>query len=113
MRGIMFTNGSLEIEGLTGKESIKKQLEVIQQYFKEKHIEVTTLNTNQIYKHYTILHALLFDLEKNKAHLDCFVTYSNCATERFKSLYPEKWEQLVNHFTHIIELDSWIRGPKM
>ena len=106
MKGIYFINDSLSIEGKTREGSIALQEQAIKKYLTEKNIQVAVLNPYQLKEYYTVPHALLYDLHKEKIGFDYFVFYSLEAVEDFIYTYPAKWLILKSFFHEVIVIDK-------
>jgi hypothetical protein len=102
MQGISFINERKSLHGLSRKDSIQLQKEALFDLVENKKIHVVKLNPYQLYNHYTIPHALLFDLKLNKLHFDCLVMYSQEVIEEFIDLYPARWILLRSYFDEVI-----------
>ncbi|AIE58837.1 hypothetical protein [Bacillus methanolicus] len=102
MQGISFINERKRLHGLSSKESIQLQKEILFDLVENKKIHLVKLNPYQLYDYYTIPHALLYDLKLNKPNLDCLVIYSPEVIEEFIHLYPARWILLKSYFNEII-----------
>ncbi|MGG1401029.1 hypothetical protein ABE288_24890 [Bacillus salipaludis] len=106
MKGIYFINEQIKINNLSKEESFTLQEQSILNHIQSKSIQIVKLNPNQIYQHYSIPHALLYDLKKNKAQLDCLVLYSPEVMEDFIYSYPARWLILKSYFKKIVTLEG-------
>ncbi|WP_251551810.1 hypothetical protein [Neobacillus muris] len=106
MKGIYFINERIRLNGLSIEESITLQEQSIKQYISGQNIEIIKLNPLQLKEHYTILHALLYDLKKDPVWLDCFIHYSPKVMEDFIFSYPAKWLILKSFFKEFIPIES-------
>ncbi|MDR7000659.1 hypothetical protein [Neobacillus niacini] len=106
MKGIYLINDQIKLNNLTKEESFTLQEQVILDHIQEHGIKVVKLNSNQIYQHYTIPHAMLYDLKKNQIQLDCLVLYSPEVMEDFIYTYPARWLILKSYFKKIVTLEG-------
>ncbi|WP_042463838.1 hypothetical protein [Neobacillus dielmonensis] len=106
MKGIYYINERCCLNGLSIEESMNLQKESIKQYLSNHNIETVKLNPFQLYDHYTILHALLYDLKKDPIRLDCFIYYSPDVIEDFIYSYPAKWLILKSYFKEFISIEA-------
>ncbi|WP_462409676.1 hypothetical protein [Neobacillus sp. Marseille-QA0830] len=106
MKAIYFINERIRLNGLSMEESISLQEVSIKQYLSSLNIEIVKPNPFQLKEHYTILHALLYDLKKDPLQLDCFIHYSPAVVEDFMYTYPAKWLILKSFFKEIIAIES-------
>ncbi|EKN70757.1 hypothetical protein BABA_04929 [Neobacillus bataviensis LMG 21833] len=106
MKGIYFINDRIRINGLTKEESISLQEQSIKNYLFNQNIQTVKLNPYQLNEYYTIPHALLYDLKKEKSGFDCFIYYSLQTLEDFIYTYPAKWLILKSFFKEIIMVEK-------
>ncbi|EIJ79786.1 hypothetical protein PB1_05457 [Bacillus methanolicus PB1] len=106
MQGIFFINERKRLFGLSINESIQLQKEALFDFAENKKIQMVKLNPYQLYDHYTIPHALLYDLKLNKPNLDCLVMYSLEVIEDFIHFYPARWILLKSYFNEILTARS-------
>ncbi|MGG1674463.1 hypothetical protein ACIFOT_01810 [Neobacillus sp. NRS-1170] len=106
MKGIYFINDRISLNGLSKEDSSRLQEESIKHYILQQKIEIVTLNPYQVNDYYTIPHALLYDLKKEKRGLDCLIHYSPLVLEDFIYSYPAKWLILKSFFTDIIQVEN-------
>ncbi|MBO0961175.1 hypothetical protein J1P26_15845 [Neobacillus sp. MM2021_6] len=106
MKGIYFINDRIGINGLTREESISLQEQSIKNYLSSQNIQIVKLNPYQLNEYYTIPHALLYDLKKEKSGFDCFIYYSLQTLEDFIYTYPAKWLILKSYFKEIIMVEK-------
>lgn len=106
MNGIYFINEKINLNGLSEQDSIHLQKSALLEYIQNKQIQVMKLNPDQIHDHYTILHALLYDLKKKKMQLDCLLVYSPQAIADYVSTYPARWFILKSFFHEVITIDQ-------
>lgn len=108
MQGIYFINDCISLNGLSKEESFKLQEQNILPYIQQHNINVVRLNPYQLYDYYTIPHALLHDLKKQRNYLDCFIQYSPLVMEDFIHTYPARWFILKSFFKEIITIEEGI-----
>ncbi|MEH7415249.1 hypothetical protein V7266_08220 [Neobacillus drentensis] len=106
MNGLYFINERISIGGRTREESITLQEQSIKKYLAEQNIQVITLNPYQLKEHYTVPHALLYDLRQENTLFDCLIYYSMQAVEDFIFTYPAKWLILKSYFNEVIMIDQ-------
>ncbi|WP_045515652.1 hypothetical protein [Neobacillus niacini] len=106
MKGIYLINDRIRLNGLSKEDSIKLQEQTILPYIQMHKIEVVKLNPYQIYDYYTIPHALLHDLKKQRIYLDCFIQYSPLVMEDFINSYPARWFILKSFFKEVITIEE-------
>lgn len=102
MKGIYFINEHISLNGLSKEDSIKHQKQMILEHNQNKEIQVIKPNPYQLHEYYTNLHALLYDLKKEKQQLDCFVIFSSHIIEDYIYTYPARWLILKSYFNEII-----------
>ncbi|MGG3470705.1 hypothetical protein ABES02_24865 [Neobacillus pocheonensis] len=106
LKGIYFINDRICINGRSKEESQRLQEQSIKKYIHNQKIEIVRLNPYQLNEFYTIPHALLYDLKKEKRGFDCFIHYSTDVMEDFIYSYPAKWLILKSFFKEIILVDN-------
>ena len=106
MKGIYFINEHISLNGLSKEESRILQEQSIKNYIHHQKIEIVKLNPYQINEYYTIPHALLYDLKKEKRGFDCLIHYSSQVMEDFIYSYPAKWLILKSFFHDIILIEK-------
>ncbi|PLR91659.1 hypothetical protein [Bacillus sp. T33-2] len=106
MRGIYFINNRISLNGLSWEDSFKLQEEELLRYIEKQQIQIVKLDPYQIYRHYTILHALLYDLKQARAQFDCLTIYSPEVIEDFVYAYPARWLLIKSYFEQTIPLHS-------
>ncbi|MBM7693083.1 hypothetical protein JOC77_002522 [Peribacillus deserti] len=106
MEGLYYINERITIQGLDKTLSTHTQVNGIRKYISENNLQTIKLNPYQIKDYYTILHALLYDLEKNGTRFEFLLFYSDDAVAKFRYHYPEKWEQLGLYFRYFITANS-------
>lgn len=106
MRGIYFINEQIKINGLSKTESYQLQEQSLLNWIKTNEIQPVKLNPHQLNTHYTILHALLYDLKAANFQLDCFCFYSNEVLDDFITTYPARWLMIKSYFDRIIPVSS-------
>ena len=104
MQGIYFINDRMTLYDFSREASFQLQENALKDFINENHVQPVQLNPYQIYSHYTILHALLYDLKKSNVLLDCFIYYSNAVIDEFIYLYPELWILITSYFDNVIPL---------
>jgi hypothetical protein len=102
LHGIYFINDKIQLNGLSREESFHLQEQALLPFIGDKKIQIVTLNQHQLNSHYTILHALLHDLKKQRVSLDCLVYYCPCVLEDFTRSYPARWLILKSYFHHLL-----------
>ncbi|WP_066064801.1 hypothetical protein [Neobacillus soli] len=106
MKGIYFINDRISLDGLSKEESLSLQEQSIKKYLSDQKIQIVKLNPCQLNEFYTIPHALLYDLKRQKSGFDCFVHYSFQTIEDFIYTYPAKWLILKSFFKEIIFVEK-------
>jgi len=106
MKGIYYINDRISLNGLSKEESISLQEQSIKNYLSNQNIQIVKLNPYQLNEYYTIPHALLYDLKKEKSGFDCFIYYSLQILEDFIYTYPAKWLILKSFFKEIIIVEK-------
>ncbi|QCJ42298.1 hypothetical protein FAY30_10475 [Bacillus sp. S3] len=106
MKGMYFINDRISLNGLSQDESIALQEQSIKNYISDQNIQIVKLNPYQLQEYYTIPHALLYDLKKEKSAFDCFIYYSLQTIEDFIYTYPAKWLILKSYFKEIIIVEK-------
>lgn len=102
MRGIYLVNEQMTINLLSREESLEVQKAALQGLIQAQYIETVKLNPYQINHHYTIPHALLYDLQQHKMQLDCLLMYSRETIQDFAHTYPARWLILKSYFNRIL-----------
>jgi hypothetical protein len=106
MQGIYFINDRICLNGLTKEESISLQEQSLKKIIDDQKIHVVRFNPCQLNDYYTIPHALLYDLKKEKVPIDCFLYYSSQVIEDFIYSYPAKWLILKSFFKELISVEE-------
>lgn len=106
MQGIYFINDRICLNELTKEESISLQEQSLKKFINDQKIQVVKFNPYQLNDYYTIPHALLYDLKKEKVHIDCFMYYSSQVIEDFIYSYPAKWLILKSFFKELISIEK-------
>jgi hypothetical protein len=106
MKGIYFINERESINGLSKESSAVLQNQAILHFIERNQIQLIRLNPYQIHDYYTIPHALLYDLKREKNYFDCFIYYSEQMVEDFKITYPARWLILKSYFKEVINLEK-------
>ncbi|UII54369.1 hypothetical protein LS684_11820 [Cytobacillus spongiae] len=106
MEGVCLINERFPVNGLSNEESTQLQLNHCLQFMRDKSIEVVPLNKQQIYPHYSIPHALLYDLSKSNRELDYLVIYSDRMLQEFIHVYPAKWVMLKSFFREVVVINK-------
>jgi hypothetical protein len=102
MQGIYFINEKLQINQLSYEESTSIQKIALMDYIEANRMMPAKLNPYQISAHYTIPHALLYDLRLHKKQFDCLLMYSHHAIEDFSNTYPARWMILKSYFDRVV-----------
>lgn len=102
MKGVYFINDQIQLNGLSKEKSLLLQKQSLKNVIKTNEIQVFPLNPYQLNSHYTILHALLYDLKSVGAQMDCFVFYSQTVLEDFIYSYPARWLLIKSYFDTMI-----------
>jgi hypothetical protein len=98
MKGVYFINEHIQLNGLSKEESFMLQEQSLMKIIKNNDIQVFPLNPYQLNSHYTILHALLYDLKTIGTQLDCFTFYSQTVLDDFIYSYPARWLLIKSYF---------------
>jgi hypothetical protein len=98
MKGVYFINDRIRLNGLSKEESFMLQKQLLMNVIKNNDIQIFTLNPYQVNSHYTVLHALLYDLKAVGIQLDCFAFYSQTVLEDFIYSYPAHWLLIKSYF---------------
>jgi hypothetical protein len=106
LRGIYFINEKISLKGLPEKQSIELQKEALLAFMRNRKMKTVTLNPWQINKHYSIPHALYYDLKKENLHLDFLVFYSPEVIEEYVETYPARWLMLKSFFREVITIEK-------
>ncbi|MDP4103752.1 MAG: hypothetical protein Q8935_02270 [Bacillota bacterium] len=107
MNGIYLINEKVKLNGLTLQESIQLQKEALMAYIQEQKIKVTKLNPYQLHDHYSIPHALYYDLKSKRKQLDCLMIYSPQIIEDYMTTYPARWLMLKSFFDRVIMVQQY------
>jgi hypothetical protein len=102
MQGIYLINEKIHINGLSRDESVKIQQSALLDFMNKKSVVPVKLNPYQLNQHYTIPHALLYDLRLHRKQIDCLLMYSNESFEDFAVTYPARWLILKSYFDRIL-----------
>jgi hypothetical protein len=102
MQGIYLINEQMTINLLSREESIEVQKTALLRYLQAQCLEPVKLNPYQIYPHYTIPHALLYDLRQHKRQFDCLLMYSQDTIHDYAKTYPARWLILKSYFDRIL-----------
>lgn len=102
MMGIYLINEKIHINGYVLNESAEIQQKLLLDFMKKEKIQPVKLNPHQLYEHYTIPHALLYDLKLHKKQIDCLLMYSKDSIEDFAVTYPARWLILKSYFDTIL-----------
>lgn len=108
MRGIYFINERICLKGLSEKQSIDLQKEALLAFMRNRKMKTVKLNPWQINKHYSIPHALYYDLKKEKLRLDFLVLYSPEVIEDYVKTYPARWLMLKSFFNEVIMFEKQV-----
>lgn len=106
MDGIYLINEKIKFNGLSLEDSVKLQKETLTAYIQDQQIKVTKLNPYQLHDHYTIPHALYFDLKMKRKQLDCLIMYSPKIIEDYIASYPARWLMLKSFFNKVIMVEQ-------
>lgn len=106
MKGIYLINDRIKINDFSKEESVALQKLSILNFIEKENIQIVRLNPYQIYEYYTIPHALLYDLKKEKNRCDYLIYYSSQILEDFIYTYPARWLILKSYFKEIINLEE-------
>jgi len=112
VRGIYFINDQIQLNDLSKEESVQLQEESLLDYIHEHKIQIVKLNPYQLNDHYTLLHALLYDLKKVNAPLDCFIYYSEKVLNDFILTYPARWLMIKSYFDTMVPVISYDSSHK-
>lgn len=104
MQGIYFINDLIHINDLSKEESFQLQEQSLLEFIDKHHMNVVKLNPYQLYNHYTVLHALFYDLKENGTHLDCLAFYSKEVIDDFSKTYPARWLLIKSYFDECLEV---------
>ncbi|WP_423409639.1 hypothetical protein AABM38_06395 [Heyndrickxia sp. MSNUG] len=102
MKGIYYINEQIHINDFSREESIEIQKQALLNYIEAARMEPVKLNPYQLYTHYTIPHALLYDLRLHKRQLDCLLMYSRNSIDDFAETYPARWLIIKSYFNRIV-----------
>jgi hypothetical protein len=107
MNGIYLINEKVKLNGLTLQDSIQLKKEALMAYIQEQKIKVTKLNPYQLHDHYSIPHALYYDLKSKRKQLDCLMIYSPQIIEDYMTTYPARWLMLKSFFDRVIMVQQY------
>lgn len=102
MKGIYLINEKFHINGYAQDVSVEIQHAALLGLMHREYIVPVKLNPYQLNQHYTIPHALLFDLKLHKKQIDCLLMYSTECIEDFAVTYPARWLILKSYFDTIL-----------
>lgn len=102
MQGIYLINEKIHIKGRSRNESVEIQQTALLDFMNKESLVPVKLNPYQLNQHYTIPHALLYDLKQHKKQFDCLLMYSNESIEDFAVTYPARWLILKSYFDRIL-----------
>jgi hypothetical protein len=102
MKGIYLINEKIHINGCCQTESVDIQQKRLHAFMQENRVETVKLNPYQLNEHYTIPHALLYDLKQHKKQIDCLLMYSNESIRDFAVTYPARWLILRSYFDRVL-----------
>lgn len=102
MMGIYLINEKIHINGQADNKSAEIQQNLMLDFMKKERIQPVKLNPYQLNEHYTIPHALLYDLKLHKKQIDCLLIYSNESIKDFAITYPARWLILKSYFDTIL-----------
>ncbi|UYZ23129.1 hypothetical protein [Mesobacillus jeotgali] len=102
MKGIYLINEKIHINGYVHDESAAIQQAALLDLMNKEGVAPVKLNPYQLNEHYTIPHALLYDLKLHKKQIDCLLMYSNESIGDFALTYPARWLILKSYFDRIL-----------
>ncbi|MFT9599145.1 hypothetical protein [Mesobacillus sp.] len=102
MQGIYLINEKIHINGLSLDESVEIQQTALLDFMNTERVEPVKLNPYQLNGHYTIPHALLYDLKLHKKQIDCLLMYSKESIDDFAVTYPARWLIMKSYFDTIL-----------
>ena len=102
MMGIYLINEKIHINGHSQDESAEIQQAALLALMGQAGVAPVKLNPYQLNEHYTIPHALLYDLKLHKKQIDCLLMYSNDSINDFAKTYPARWLILKSYFDTIL-----------
>lgn len=102
MQGIYFINEKLQINDFSYEESTTIQKQALLYFINTSRMVPAKLNPYQISAHYTIPHALLYDLRQHGTQFDCLLMYSHHAIEDFSKTYPARWMIIKSYFDRVV-----------
>ncbi|ESU32528.1 hypothetical protein G3A_10750 [Bacillus sp. 17376] len=102
MQGIYLINEKIHINGRSRNESVEIQQTALRNFMNKESVVPVKLNPYQLNQHYTIPHALLYDLKQYRKQIDCLLMYSNESIEDFAATYPARWMILKSYFDRIL-----------
>jgi ubiquinone biosynthesis protein COQ9 len=101
---IYLINEQIHINGCSRNESFEIQQNALADFIQKERLEPVRLNLYQLNEHYTIPHALLYDLKLNKKQIDCLLFYSGQSIKDFASTYPARWLILKSYFDRVLTI---------
>ncbi|WP_051348415.1 hypothetical protein [Peribacillus kribbensis] len=104
VEGLYFINNRIELEERNRQRSIEIQIKSTRQYISTHSLHIITINPYQLHDYYTILHALLFDLQNKDLYCDFLLIHSQGVIEDFIFHYPEYWRKLSTRFNRLISV---------
>jgi len=102
MKGIYLINEKIHINGHVQDESVVIQQAALLDLMDKESVVPVKLNPYQLNQHYTIPHALFYDLKMHKKQIDCLLMYSNETIADFAVTYPARWLILKSYFDRIL-----------
>lgn len=102
MQGIYLINEKIHINGRSRNESVDIQQSALLDFMNKESVVPVKLNPYQLNQHYTIPHALLYDLKQHKKQIDCLLMYSNESIRDFAVTYPARWLILRSYFDRVL-----------
>ncbi|GAM13585.1 hypothetical protein [Mesobacillus selenatarsenatis] len=102
MQGIYLINEKIHINGRPRNESVDIQQSALLDFMNKESVVPVKLNPYQLNQHYTIPHALLYDLKQHKKQIDCLLMYSNESIRDFAVTYPARWLILRSYFDRVL-----------
>jgi hypothetical protein len=102
LKGIYFINDRVELDGLSREESFQLQKQALIEFMEQQQIEPVVLNPCQLNSHYTIPHALFYDLKDSGKQLDCLAFYSPAVLDDFITTYPARWLLIRSYFDQVL-----------
>ncbi|MCM3124942.1 hypothetical protein QNH36_06810 [Mesobacillus sp. AQ2] len=102
MQAIYLINEQIHINGCTRDDSFEIQQNALADFIQTKRVVPVKLNPYQLNEHYTIPHALLYDLQFHKRQIDCLLMYSDQSITDFAMTYPARWLMLKSYFDRVV-----------